>query len=321
MSAHATTMESTANARPAQNWILNPLQDSLLIIAAPLLALGLALLSFSWLGAAAATAAILVTHVVFTVAHHLPTFIRIYGDVDLFRRYRWSFLLAPVVPFAFACGALVWINARGLPLETFLYLYIMLALWDPWHFLRQHYGFMRIYDRHNTAPRKLASRMDLALCVSWFVFIMLASGEWLAGMLEDLNARVEVPLAMAMPLGLLSGLTVVARDVAMLATAGYLVYLFICWRRGWFVSVPKVALAAITFAVMYVAYAPNAWMKSVAPEWSFKVGFAAIGIVHMTQYLAIVWRYNRGLARTEARARSGWFRGVHARGGLWIAGA
>src|SRR5688572_28385931 len=135
MSAHATTMESTAHARPAQNWILNPLQDSLLIIAEPLLALGLALLSFSWLGAAAATAAILVTHVVFTVAHHLPTFIRIYGDVDLFRRYRWSFLLAPVVPFAFACGALVWINARGLPLETFLYLYIMLALWDPWHFL------------------------------------------------------------------------------------------------------------------------------------------------------------------------------------------
>src|SRR5882672_9951539 len=127
MTVHAATMATSARARPAQNWILNPLQDSLFIIAAPLLALGLALLSFSWLGAAAATAAILVTHVVFTVAHHLPTFIRVYGDVELFRRYRWSFLLAPVVPLAFALGALAWINAHELPLETFLYLYIMLA--------------------------------------------------------------------------------------------------------------------------------------------------------------------------------------------------
>ena len=321
MTAHAATMATSAQVRPAQNWILNPLQDSLFIIAAPLLALGFALVSFSWLGAAAATAAILVTHVVFTVAHHLPTFIRVYGDVELFRRYRWSFLLAPVVPFAFALGALAWINAHDLPLETFLYLYIMLALWDPWHFLRQHYGFMRIYDRHNAAPRKLAARMDLALCVSWFVFIMLASGEWLAGMLEDLNGRVQVPLATMLPFGVLSGLTVLARDIAMLVTVGYVVYLFVCWRRGWFVSLPKIALAAITFAVMYLAYAPNAWMASIQPEWSFKVGFAAIGIVHMTQYLAIVWRYNRGLARSEPRSRAGWFRGIHARGGLWMAAA
>ncbi|HEU5136587.1 MAG TPA: hypothetical protein VFU13_15670 [Steroidobacteraceae bacterium] len=131
MTSQVANMVTSARARPAQNWILGPLQDSLFIVGAPLLALGLALLSFSWLGAAAATGAILVTHVVFTVAHHLPTFIRVYGDVELFRRYRWSFLLAPVVPFAFALGTLAWINARGLPLETFLYLYIMLALWDP----------------------------------------------------------------------------------------------------------------------------------------------------------------------------------------------
>jgi hypothetical protein len=140
-------------------------------------------------------------------------------------------------------------------------------------------------------------------------------------MLEDLNGRVQVPLALALPLGVLAGLKVVARDIAMLATAGYGVYLFVCWRRGWFVSLPKIALAAITFSAMYVAYAPNAWMASIQPEWSFRVGFAAIGIVHMTQYLTIVWRYNRGLARSGPRSRAGWFRGLHARGGLWMAGA
>jgi hypothetical protein len=200
---------------------LNPLQDSMLIIAAPLLALGLALWSLRLARRRRGDPRSCTVHVVVTVAHHLPTFVRVYGDVELFRRYRWSFLLAPVVPFAFALGALAWINARGLPLETFLYLYIMLALWDPWHFLRQHYGFMRIYDRHNAAPRKLAARMDLLLCVSWFVFIMLASGEWFAGLLEDLNARVQVPLAMVLPLGILPAATILARDIALFATGGY----------------------------------------------------------------------------------------------------
>ena len=42
-----------------------------------------------------ATAYIVLLHVVFTVAHHLPTFIRVYGDVDLFRRFKWTFLWRP----------------------------------------------------------------------------------------------------------------------------------------------------------------------------------------------------------------------------------
>jgi hypothetical protein len=33
------------------------------------------------------------------------------------------------------------------------------------------------------------------------------------------------------------------------------------------------------------------------------MGFATIGMVHVTQYLAIVWKYNRGLARRPGAAR------------------
>jgi len=115
------------------------------------------------LGAADATAYILLLHVVLTVAHHLPTFIRVYGDVDLFRRFKWTFVLAPAIPLAFATAALVYLNVHDYPVENVLYLFVLLALWDPWHFLMQHYGFTRIYDRHNAAPKKLAARMDLVL--------------------------------------------------------------------------------------------------------------------------------------------------------------
>ena len=303
----------------AQNWVLDPVQDTVLIIAAPLLVLALALAAFRTMPAGDATSLIIVSHVVLTVAHHLPTFIRIYGDVELFRRYRWTFLLAPVIPLAFSAGMLTYINYRGLPVEYFLYLYIMLAIWDPWHFLRQHYGFMRIYDRANEAPRFLAARMDLTLCSVWFVYIMLASGTWLADTFQDLYATARMPIIMAIAPNAIAWTTLVMRDIALLVTAAYVIYLAWCWQRGYVISLAKLALIVVTFGVMYFMYAPNAWMHSLAPDWTFKVGFAALGIVHMTQYLAVVWRYNRRLGQMPGRARAGLFARLHGRGGWLVA--
>jgi hypothetical protein len=108
--------------------------------------------------------------------------------------------------------------------------------------------------------------------------------------------------------------------VAMSAMATYGIYVYWCWRKGYFLSLAKLALFAVTFGVMYLAYTPNPWIRHAAPGWTFKVGFAAVGIVHMTQYLAIVWRYNRGLAARPDRSRAGVFRSLHARGG-WLLGA
>ena len=59
---------------PRRNCVLDPVQVVVFIIAAPLTLLGLA------------------------VAHHLPTFIRIYGHVELFARRRWTFLLRRLCP-------------------------------------------------------------------------------------------------------------------------------------------------------------------------------------------------------------------------------
>ncbi|MFT4046286.1 MAG: hypothetical protein QM661_06265 [Solimonas sp.] len=312
-----------ADAAPAAaggpaNWILGPRRDLLFIVAAPLLVFALALALFGLRGAATATSAILLTHVIMTVAHHLPTFIRVYGDVELFRRHKWTFLLAPLVPFCFAMAVLTYINLKGYPVENVLYLFIILALWDPWHFLMQHYGFTRIYDRHGGAPPRLAARMDLLLSASCFIAIMLLCGDWLPSILEDLYTTANLPLIFALPAGLPAVLEKLAVAVALLSAAAYAVYLLRCRRRGWRVSRVKLALYASFFAVMYLAYTPNTWILSWAPGWTFKVGFAVVGIVHMTQYLAIVWHYNRNLVRREGRARRGSFARLHARGGWWV---
>lgn len=310
----------TTRQRPAQNWILNPLQDSLFVIGTPLLVLAAALVLFRSLGAVAATSLIIVAHIVFTVAHHLPTFIRIYGDVELFQRHRWHFLMAPVVPLTFSAAVLGYLAHRGHAVENFLYLYIMLALWDPWHFMRQHYGFVRIYDRHNAAPRALAARMDLWLCAIWFGYIMLASSAWLAELLADFEYNVGLPFVRHLPVDAVAGIVELAGAAAVLATFAYAAYLLWCRINGYYISIAKLALLATTFGVMYLAYVPNAWMQATAPGWSFKVGFAVVGLVHMTQYLAIVWRYNRNLAMRPGAARAGWFQRLHGRGG-WLIGA
>ncbi len=306
---------------PRQAWILSPAQDTLLVVAAPLLALGAAVAAFDFLGAADATAYIVLLHLVFTVAHHLPTFIRVYGDTDLFRRFKWTFVLAPVFPLGFAAAALLYLNAHDYPVENVLFLWVLLALWDPWHFLMQHYGFTRIYDRHNAAPKKVAARMDLVLSATWFVFIMLASGEWLASILEDLFLTANVPLAAVLPSAAIKVSTYVALAAACAATVAYTVYLAWCRRQGFAVSRVKLALFVTMFGVMFIAYTPNPWILSWAPGWTFAVGFAVIGVVHMTQYLAIVWRYNRSLAAQQGRARDGAFRALHRRGGWLIGGA
>ena len=120
---------------PRQNWVLDPLQDSLFIIAAPLVILSMAIAAFLLLGAAVATTLILTTHIVMTVAHHLPTFIRLYGDVALFARHRWTFLIAPLLPLTIALLVGGWLIAHDLPVENLLYLFLLAVIWDPYHFL------------------------------------------------------------------------------------------------------------------------------------------------------------------------------------------
>ena len=80
-------------ATPKQNWVLSPVSDFLFIIAAPLLGLVWAVVSLNTMGEAWA----LSVFMVFNVAHHFPTWVRIYGDRHLVSRFRWTLLLAILV--------------------------------------------------------------------------------------------------------------------------------------------------------------------------------------------------------------------------------
>lgn len=312
---------SLPTSRPAQNWIISRNWDIVFIIAAPILA-------FFWaVGTLQLTSVgvVLSIFMVFNVAHHFPTFIRIYGDRDLLRRFRWELILGPVIPFGLALAAVYYViisseqsgqNAEKIA-ESMLFLFVVLLIWDPWHFLMQHYGFMRIYDRHNQAPRKIAARMDLAVSWIWFICILVLISEWLPDLLYDLHDNHSLPLVFVFGTNAylwLERFVIMTAAGMGLVYVGYLVW---CFKRGYYISKAKLWLLAITFGVMVLTYVPNPLIERIVPGWNFSLGFATLGMVHVTQYLAIVWKYNRGLA-TKDRARTKGFTRAFARGGFVI---
>ena len=330
--------------RPQQNWILSSWGDCFFIIGTPVFVLPLVLALFFRGGELLVWSAFAVVN----TSHHLPTFMRIYGDRELLKRFRWSLLLAPIIPFSCCMLAVIFLISSGSSLNDILYLYIIVTIWDLWHFLMQHYGFMRIYDRHNRAPRKIAARMDLWLCSSWFAYIMLATIAWLPNLLYQLAVDCGVPLVNFVNSSFVQGCQWVALGLALLVTVRYLVYLRWCRQKNYFISYAKIALMVVTFGMMYLTYVPHGAMDRIiiwitdafnalasglstaqseggyargfqpsGAEWTLLSGFATLGIVHVTQYMAIVWKYNRNLAQRNQSVRTGAFRWFFSRGG-WL---
>lgn len=311
------TANSADLARPKQNWIVDPVSDGVFIIAAPLLAFVWSLLTLQAFG----SEFLWTVFSIFNVAHHLPTFIRIYGDKDCFSRFKWSLLLGPIIPFFAAVALAYYTLSNGYPISTLFMIMMILTVWDPWHFLMQHYGFMRIYDRHNAAPRRLAAWMDYSVSLAWFAYIMMATGEWLfEGVLHRMFVDSGIPFLLWLNPELYQAILNVALGFAVASTCGYAVYVLWCFRKGYFISPAKLMLLVMTFAMMYITYVPTSFLRAYFPNWTYQVGFATLGMVHVTQYLAIVWKFNRGLAsRGEDRSRQGVFSYAFSKGGLIIA--
>lgn len=312
----STAVDASTSAHMQQNWVIGPLADALFILLAPLISLVWAFAFASWFG----SEVVLAIFAVANIAHHLPTFIRIYGDRDLLRRFRWSLLLGPLLPFSLAMCVVAYVVVGGNPISHLVYLAMILLVWDPWHFLMQHYGFMRIYDRNNQVRRAVSARMDLLICATWFVYIMVAALDWLPDLLYDSYRFHGLPILFLFDGGVYGVVQQLCFAAALAATVVYLVYLAWCRANGYFVSPAKILLLLTTFGVMCLTYVPNPLITRLVPDWSFPLGFAVLGMVHVTQYLAIVWKYNRVLCRREGAARPGVFQRLFGHGGWAVGG-
>jgi tetratricopeptide (TPR) repeat protein len=258
---------SVAPSRARSPWIISPVYDVAYLIAAPLAIVPLVMLGARyisseqiWLLAASFA----------SIGHHLPGFMRAYGDRDLFRRFRWRFLLMP--PLILAAVALVtWKELHTVE--------VLLLFWATWHVLMQTYGFMRIYDLKRGVADWAAARLDLLLCVSTFAAGFLFSDGRMFGLMEALW-KSGVPLLDVQ--WLIAARWITGGFVAIVLSA--YVWHTVSLRRRHGVSYTKVFFA-LSNAGLY-------WVVGTVTT-DLLLGIAIFEIFHALQYNAVVWNYNR----------------------------
>ena len=267
--------ESPAPGVATSPWVLSPVRDLLLFVGTPLLILPLALLV---LGLGVASREIQYFVLAFgAMGHNLPGMIRAYGDRALFRRFRWRFILAPVIFFGLCLGFAMR-GSQAILLVAFF--------WSVWHALMQVYGFMRIYDAKAGAVDRKTAKLDLALCIAWFGSAALFSDTRLF-YIQDMLAGFGVPpLAPA-------GLDVV-RIVAVVGLAAitfaHLWHRMARGRAGHAVNPVKDLLIVSTIGFW--------WGAHVLTD-DVLLGLILFEVFHDVQYLAIVWIFNRRRVETD----------------------
>lgn len=273
-----------ATARAPSPWIISPAWDLAYIVATPLAIVPLVL----WLERAVFTPTQILLFVTSfaTLAHHLPGFMRAYGDRELFARFRWRFLLVPPLVFATAVAFLPppsLVARLGLPWVSFDGLELALLLWGTWHGLMQTFGFMRIYDLKRGAGDAWTARLDFWLCALLFVAGFAFSDARVFGLM-NVAWRSGVPIVGPEWLVAARYLIGAATVVVFLL---YIADIVRQSRRERGVSWIKIALAASTAALYWF---------SGRLSTNLVIGIAMFEIFHAVQYYAIVWTYNRRLA-------------------------
>ena len=275
-----------------QQYIGSPVFDWLFLIGSPLLAVAVVL------GGARLLPSDRVEYYVLTfmaLGHHVPTFLRAYGDPDEFARNRFQLLVVPLCILPIVIG-LVLVDARLLAL---------IFVWDQYHFARQHYGFMRIYDVKAGATSPFDTKLDQWFCYSSFVAILAHSGFY-----GFMFADTFYDFGVAFPAWLVESIEHGSLAVAIVVGAAYAARLQ--WRvaHGLPVAWLKLAISASSLGVWLYAY--------VILSDAFQ-SYAISSFFHCLQYDAFAWHYNRRKARSlEPTRGNALFRRIHEIRQLWL---
>ena len=265
----------TAAAAPAPTtspWFRSPSFDFLLILGVPFLTWPLLTLAKDEWGASLMTQLILLT----ATGHYFATFVRAYGDHDLFARFRLRLLVAPIV-LAATC---VWCNVE----ECRAQIMVMVTAWAFWHWLAQAFGFARIYDIKVGSFQPLTAMLDKALVVAGFLgTATLTDGAVATFGKLLLDAGVPLPQASTVATcQSVIGVVVIAVVVA------YVVNLGVTIARGLPWSWQKQFMHATTIGYYWFAFA---WLPNVL------IAHVLYEFFHDIQYFAITWITCQGRAR------------------------
>ena len=287
------TVPNVAATVPKKNvWILSSWRDLILYVGTPILLLPLfGLAQKRW-----STQDIYLFVAAFgAVGHHFPGMIRAYGDRALFERFRWRFIFAPI----FLVGTCVLFTLWGLK-----GLILVIFMWSVWHNMMQTYGFCRIYDAKMGSFAPLTRRLDFAVCAIWFVAAVLLSPERMTDTLEAFYGSGGPYIG---PI-LLGNIQRVALVIAIAISISFLINFAWMWMKGKRPNPVKVALLGTSIGFWW--FCNNSVTNILA-------GIALFEVFHDTQYLSLVWIYNRNRVEKD-RTIGGFMRFIFRRSGALV---
>jgi tetratricopeptide (TPR) repeat protein len=210
--------------------------------------------------------------------HYFATFVRAYGDRELFARFRTRLTVAPVALAAIALG-LIWNGQLAAVM-------LVTALWGFWHWLAQAFGFARIYDSKVGSYAARTALLDRALVVMGFVGTVILNPNSTA-LFGTLFLDVGIALPSAETFGLVQSVTETAVAGTALAYVGNLAATI---ARGQPWSWQKQCMHVTTIGYYWFAfsYAPNVLIAHVLYE-----------VFHDIQYFAITWITCRARVRRD----------------------
>lgn len=226
--------------------------------------------------------------------HVFGTLSRTYLDAEEWRT-RAPLLLGSLLWFLAGPAALTASLAGDsrLPFLTFL---TLAQLWAYWHVVRQHYGFMVLYQKKNGEAAGKANPID------YWVFYLLMLAPFASFLLRHPEARPQ--------LGLGANLSAAEEQAVLLlhlSTLGGILLYFgkEAWRvaRGEAFNLPKnlFLLSAVSLHLFIFLH------PYVSTRVDIRLFAVFVTYYHNIQYHGIVWFHNRNRYRDDERGeRYGW---------------
>jgi len=240
------------------------------------------------------SAALLVWLWILTVdgPHVFGTLSRTYADSEEWRTRRslllgsllW-FLVGPVVVFASA------LSETRVPFLVFL---TIAQLWAYWHVVRQHYGFMVLYQKKNAEPAGKENPVD------YWVFYVWMLAPFVSFILRHPDARSQMGLAAALTSR--EDALVLALDLLFAgASALYVAKEAKRAASGAPWNLPKnlFFLAAVPLHLLIFRH------PVVSTQVDIRLFAVFVTYYHNIQYHGIVWFYNRNRYQTGDPKRFG----------------
>lgn len=260
-------MAHSGTASPSP-WIQSRNLDLVFYIAAPVFVIPL-LLAFMSSNAPEKTA--LITTSFFGLGHHLPCFLRAYGDRVLFREYRWRFILGPLILVPVAAW-FIFQEMKGY--------YFIILLWIAWHSAAQVFGLGRIYDAKIGKTGATSSWMDWTLIIGGFFAVILFS-PWRFGGYLAVFYMTGGPYLSAQAIETAKSVVASAGSLFLVA---YSIHYF-SHRK----------LLPLTNHLKLFMYATNLsmWFFAFVIVRNVVVGLCIWEIVHFLQVVPLTWKFCR----------------------------